>query len=177
MWTTDVHVCGFFEVCRFTVFEGLQSVRPHPQILVEGDGFAIVERDTVSPARFLTDVPCFGVVEVFGQTAQLGRGLIPLCHLVPTVAMPISVFKIDLSSIEKSVLDQLVSITIGDGAVEPQFLQDTLLLSEIIHVDKSFCYFLQSLIILMILFTISLMSFGSTSFAKCSFIFIFDSYV
>src|SRR5574344_1312969 len=141
MWTTDVHVCGFFEVCRFTVFEGLQSVRPHPQILVEGDGFTIVERDTVSSACFLTDVPCFGVVEVFGQNKQFGCGFIPLCHLVSTVAMPISIFKIDLSSIEKSVLDQLVSITIGDGAVEPQFLQDTLLLSEIIHLEHCFVTF------------------------------------
>ena len=98
------------------------AVNPAHEVFVEGSGDAdVVRTGVVEPAGFGADVPCFGVVEVFGEDEDATGGALPGVAFVAGEACPVAFVVGECAAVEDAVGCDVGGVAVAVGADAPFF--------------------------------------------------------
>lgn len=96
------------------------AVNPAHEVFVEGSGDAdVVRTGVVEPAGFGADVPCFGVVEVFGDDEDAARCTFPSIAFVAWESCPVAFVVGERAAVEDTVGGDVGGVAVAEGAVAP----------------------------------------------------------
>ena len=98
------------------------AVNPAHEVFVEGSGDAdVVRTGVVESAGFGADVPCFGVVEVFGEDEDATGGALPGVAFVAWEACPVAFVVGECAAVEDAVGGDVGGVAVAEGAGAPFF--------------------------------------------------------
>ena len=96
------------------------AVDPTHEVFVEGGGDEdVVGAGVVLPPGFGTDVPGFGVVEVFGEDEDALGGVLPAGGFVAGEADPIAAVVGECAAVEQAVVGDFAAVAAAEGAALP----------------------------------------------------------
>lgn len=119
----DVLAVDVVEVGGWVAGGGMEdAVNPAHEVFVEGSGDAdVVRTGVVESAGFGADVPCFGVVEVFGEDEDAARCTFPSIAFVAWESCPVAFVVGECAAVEDTVGGDVGGVAVAAGTVAPFF--------------------------------------------------------